>query len=204
MKHRLLCAAVLVSAFGVLFARNASAQITSVNASGPGGTVTDLAFTTDDIQYSADYTSRADIDFFITVSGPGSYLIGYPIASVTNSTGSLFSSFYAYLVDAPAGSTFNQAGWNSHVFSNDPIFTPPFPNTTELLFSGAPGLGAGDTTIIEAGFLIPAADSGTQSVEVILTPTAIPEPSSLILGFLGAIGVLGYCARPAALGGRKS
>jgi hypothetical protein len=195
MIRRLLCAGMLVSAFGVPFARNASAQITAVNASGPGGTVTDLAFTSDNIQYSADYTSRAEIDFFITVSGPGTYDVGFPIANVTNSTGSLFSSFYAYLVDAPAGSTFNSAGWNSNVFSNDPIFIPPFPNTTELLYSGAPGLAAGDTTIISAGFQIPAADSGTQSVEVILTPAAIPEPSSFVLGLIGTIAGLGYCVR---------
>ena len=163
--------------------------------------MTNLAITTtfvtnDSVQYSANYTSLAPIDFNLTVSGPGNYFVGTTIETVTNSTGSLFPHFYAYLQDAPAGTSFNEAGWSSLVFSNGPSFLPqPFPNSTELEFSGAPGLGSGDSTVIGVGFQIPASVSGSQSLVVLLSPTSVPEPSSLILGLASALAGVGYFTR---------
>jgi hypothetical protein len=75
MIRRLMCAGILVSTLGIMFARHASAGITFASASGPGGSVTNLAIgttvTTDDsIGFDANYTSRAPIDFFLTLTFP--------------------------------------------------------------------------------------------------------------------------------------
>ena len=194
-----MCVGILVSAFGILFAGHAFAGITGASASGPGGTVTNLAiettFTTDDsIEFDANYTSRAPINFFLTLSGTGMYFIGAPFGNITNSTSSSFPSFYAVVVSLPAGSLFNGASYNSGAFPNGVSFTPPYPNTTVITFIGPPGILAGDTTQVGVGFTINA--SGPQSVEIALTPMLVPEPSTLTLGLIvSAIASLGFCAR---------
>jgi hypothetical protein len=198
MIRRLMCVGILVSAFGILFVGHASAGFTSVSASGAGGTVTNLAIATtfsidDSIQFDANYTSPAPIDLFLTLNGTGNYFIGAPFGGITNSTSSTFPSFYAYLVNAPAGSTFNESSWENGIFSNGTTSFPPYPNTTTVIFNGPPGIGAGGSTQIGVGFMINA--SGPQSVEVVLTPTSIPEPSTFTLGLIGAIASLGYCPR---------
>lgn len=195
MTHRLVIAVLLISASGLLVPP-ASAEITSVSAAGSGGTVSSLAiettFATDDsVQLDADYTSWAGIALTLTVNGSGNYFIGSPeLATITDSTGASFPSFFAFLVGAPAGATFNESSWESNVFTNGTSLTPPYPNATEVSFNGPPGLGAGDSTSIGVGFSIPV--SGPQTFEVILTPTAaVPEPSTwatMLLGFAG----LGY------------
>ncbi len=200
MTQKLRLIAMLVSAFAVLSARPATAGFLSVSASGPGGTVSNLqiatTFTTNDtIHYSATYTAQAPIIFSLTLSGSGNYFIGGTSGTITNNTGAPFPSFYAYLVDAPAGSTFNESSWDSTVYSGGTTEIPPFPNANEVLFSGPPGLAVGDTTDIGVGFSIPASATGTQSLEVILSPAAIPEPSTLVLGLTAAIVGAGYPAR---------
>jgi PEP-CTERM motif len=45
------------------------------------------------------------------------------------------------------------------------------------------------------GIYIPPTATGTQTFQVILTPTAVPEPSSLVLGLIGANAGIGYGAR---------
>ncbi len=145
MMRRLICVGSLASAFGILLAGRASAGITGATAFGPGGTVTNLAiettFTTDDsVQFDANYTAAAPIDFFLTLNGTGDYFLGAPFGNVTNSTGSTFHSFFAYLVSAPAGSTFNESSWDGAVFNNGTTISPPFPNSTLTTFNGPPGL----------------------------------------------------------------
>ena len=200
MIRRLTCVGILVSAFSSLFATHASAGFTSVSASGPGGTATNLAITTtfttnDTINFDANYTSPAPIDFFLTLNGAGNYFVSDNVNDITNSTSSAFPSFYAFLVNAPAGTTFNESSWEGAVFSNGTTIAPPYPNATSTTFMGPPGLAAGASTIIGVGFLISA--SGPQSVELILTPTplSVPEPSTFTLGLIGAIAGLGYHAR---------
>jgi PEP-CTERM motif len=199
MMRRLICMGILVPAFGILLAGHASAGFTGASASGPGGTVTNLGittiFTTDDtVLFDANYTAAAPIEFFLTLDGAGNYFVGESqTPDVTNSTSSAFPSFYAYLVSAPAGSTFNEASWDGAAFSNGTTFTPPFPNTTTVTFSGPPGIVAGASTRLGVGFSISA--SGPQTVELVLTPTAVPEPSTFTLGLIGAIASLGYGAR---------
>jgi PEP-CTERM motif len=97
------------------------------------------------------------------------------------------------LVSVPAGSTLNEASYDGGTFTNGVTFTPPFPNVTLITFQGPPGILAGDTTQIGIGFVINA--SGPQTVEIVLTPAAVPEPSTLTLGLIGAIASVGYCAR---------
>jgi PEP-CTERM motif len=195
MTHRLVVAVLLISVSGLL-APPASAEITSVSAAGPGGTVSSLAiettFMTDDsVQFDANYTSPARIVLTLTVDGSGNYFIGAPFGDITNGTGASFPSFFAFLVGAPAGVTFDEASWEDAVFSNGANFIPP---TSEVAFNGPPGLGAGDSTEIGVGFSVPS--SGPETFEVVLTPTAaaVPEPSTwamMLLGFAG-LGYLGY------------
>ena len=116
--------------------------------------ITTTATTDDSIQFDANYTAAAPIDFFLTLNGTGAYFIGAPFGGITNSTSSTFPSFYAYLVNAPAGSTFNEASWYGDVFSNGPTFIPPFPMTTNVTFNGPPGIVAGSSTDLGVGFLI--------------------------------------------------
>src|ERR1700691_3374501 len=82
MTQRLAIAILLVSV-SALSTRPVSAEITSVSASAPGGTVSSLAiestFMTDDsVQFDADYTSAAPIVLTLTVDGSGNYFIGAP------------------------------------------------------------------------------------------------------------------------------
>ena len=194
MLHRLAIATLLISMSGLL-ARPASAEITAVSASGPGGTVSGLAidtmFNTDDsVSFDATYTSAARIVLTLTVNGSGDYFIGGPVETITNDTGATFPSFFALLVGAPAGATFNESSWNGSVFSNGTVLSPPFPDATEVTFNGPPGIGAGNSTELGVGFIIPASAVGSQTFEVELTPSvaSVPEPSTwamMLIGFAG-------------------
>jgi hypothetical protein len=148
------------------------------------------------VSFDANFTSAAPIYFTLSITGNGNYFLGAPTGGITNSTGSAFPSFYAFLVSGPTGSTFFEAGYSGTVFSNGVTFSPPYPNCTELTYNGPPGLAAGGTTDIELGFQTTVSSPGT--VEIALTPVAlsfIPEPSTFALGFVGAIGSVAYWAR---------
>jgi hypothetical protein len=153
-------------------------------------------FTTDDsISFDATYTSPSRIVLTLSVDGSGSYLIGAPYADVTNDTGASFPSFYALLVGAPAGVTFNAAGWQDTIFPNGTTFSPAFPHTTQVTYNGPPGIGVGDSTDISVGFT--TTDSGSQTFEVVLTPTvaSVPEPATWAM-MLAGFGGLGAVVRP--------
>jgi hypothetical protein len=190
---------VLALTFGVLCNRQASAgSITSVSASGPGGTVTDLVidsspFGTDDsVGFKANYTALAPIDFTMNISGSGSYYLGIAAGDIINSTSSAFPNFYANLLSGPAGTVTNGAGWETSVFSNGVTFSPPL-SPTSVTFLGPPGIPVGGDTLIYVAFQTTAASAGT--VAISLSPSPVPEPSTFALGLIGAIGCLGYCAR---------
>jgi hypothetical protein len=196
MLHRLAIAVLLVPVSG-LIARPASATITSVSASRPGGTVSSLAidttFTTDDsVSFDATYTSPSWIVLTLSVDGSGSYFIGAPFGDVTNDTGASFPSFYALLVGAPAGATFNEASWVSAIFTNGAALNPPFPNTTQVTCSGPPGIGVGESTQLGVGFS--TSGSGSHTFEVVLTPTvaSVPEPATwaMMLAGFGGLGAV--------------
>jgi hypothetical protein len=200
MTHRLVVPVLLISVSGLLAAPASAEMITSVSAAGPGGTVSSLAIETtflgaNAVQFDANYTSPAPIVFTLTVDGSGDYFIGVPFGDITNCTGASFPSFFALLMGAPAGVMFDGAGGDPAVFSN---FTHFPPSTSEVAFNGPPGLGAGNSTDIEVIISVPS--SGPETFEVVLTPTAVPEPSTwamMLLGFAG-LGYAGYrrrCAR---------
>jgi hypothetical protein len=137
MTQRLAIAILLISV-STLSTRPAFAEITSVSASAPGGTVSSLAiestFMTDDsVQFDADYKSPAPIVLTLTVDGSGNYFIGAPNGTVTNSTTASFPSFFAFLEGAPAGVIFVEASWDGEVFNNGTSFIPAFP--TEVSFN---------------------------------------------------------------------
>ena len=195
MTRKLMALGTLALALASASTRPARGDITAVSSSGPGGTVSNLGITTtfsanDSVQFDANFTSLAPIDLTLTVNGPGMYFVGAPFGFITNSTSEAFPSFYAYMVGPPAGTLFDEASWQDAVFSNGVSFLPPFPNTTEILFSGPPGLGVGDTTSIGVGFQITA--TGTNTLDIVLSPVPVPEPSSLVLGLIGAVTGLGY------------
>ncbi len=66
-------------------------------------------FTTDDsVNFAATYTSASEIVLTLSLDGSGTYYIGAGNGHITNDTGAAFPSFYALLVGAPAGVTFNE------------------------------------------------------------------------------------------------
>ncbi len=150
-------------------------------------------FTTDDsVNFAATYTSASEIVLTLSLDGSGTYYIGAGNGHITNDTGAAFPSFYALLVGAPAGVTFNESSWNSAIFSNGTALSPPYPNATQVTFSGPPGLGSGDSTQIGVGFM--DSDSGSQTFEVVLTPTlaSVPEPAgwAVMLAGFGGLGAV--------------
>jgi hypothetical protein len=193
--------AMVVLTLGAVCAGRASAgMITSASASGPGGTVSNLtidtANTTDDaVTFHADYTADAPIHFTLNISGAGTYFVGFTFGNVTNSTGSTFANFYAYLESGPSGSELDEASYNTSVFQSV-TFVPDI-NPTEIIFNGPPGLADSDTTNIYVAFT--TTQTGPATVMVALTPTplatAAPEPATIVLGLTGAIGCLGFSTR---------
>jgi hypothetical protein len=189
---------MIVTTFGFLAAPPGYAEIISASAAGPGGTVHNLAIHTlvnlnDGVGFYADYTSLAGINVNVTVDGPGIYYVGY--VNITNDTSSAFPSFYAYLNSAPAGSVLGGASYSASTFSNGVTFSPPA-DPTSVSFNGPPGIGPnGDSTSLYAQIYIPPTATGTQSFGVLLTPTAVPEPSTFLVGLIGAMPLIGYGAR---------
>jgi hypothetical protein len=190
---RLMMVGLLAAAFGFLAARPGYAGIVSVTTSGAGGTVHNLAIDTlvnfhDAVGFYADFTSQGGIDVNVTVDGPGIYYVGY--VNITNDTTSTFSTFYAYLLAEPPGSVIGLTSYSGGTFGGGPTYTPP-DAPTSVAFNGPPGIGVGDSTSLYVGVYIPPADTGTQSFQVLLTPTAVPEPSSIVLGLIGALASIG-------------
>jgi hypothetical protein len=193
MTKRLMMIGLTALTFGFVAARPGYADIVSVNTSGSGGSVRNLMIDTmvnfhDAVGFYADYTSLAGINVNVTVDGPGIYYVGY--VNITDDTTNAFPSFYAYLTDAPTDSVIGLASYSNATFGDGISGSP-----TSVAFNGPPGLAIGDSTSLYVGVVIPQADTGTQTFTVILTPTALPEPSSLVLGLIGTVAGLGYGAR---------
>jgi hypothetical protein len=198
VKKQLMMVGMIASTFGLLAPRSGYAEIIAADASGPGGTVHNLSINTlvnfhDAVGFYADYTSRAGINVDVTVDSPGIYYVGY--VNITNDTSSAFPSFYAYLTSSPAGSVIAGASYSSSTFSNGVTFSPPAA-ATSVSFNGPPGIGpGGDSTSLYVILYIPPTAMGTQSFDVLLTPVGVPEPSSFVVGLLGAIPLVVFGAR---------
>jgi hypothetical protein len=190
--RRFLRIACLVAAPAVALASPAMAAITAVSVLGPVGTVTDLSIgtvnhTDDAVQFGAHYATDAPIDFFITLGAGDSNTIYFidPSGQIANNTAATFTKFYASLLSAPAGTTLTGTGQDTGQFGFPTAVSP-----TELVWSGPPGLLAGEFTFISFTFTLPEPATGPETVEVAFGPTlsSVPEPSSwamMLLGFLG-------------------
>ena len=159
--------------------------------------MTDLAVGTvnhpdDAVQFGGHYATDAPIDFFVTLGAGDSntiYIID-PNGQIANNTGANFTKFYASLLSGPAGTTLVGKGQDTGQFGLPTAVSP-----TELVWSGPPGLLAGEFTFISFAFTLPEAATGPETVEVAFGPTlsSVPEPSSsamILLGFLG-LGLAG-------------
>ena len=197
MMKRLMMVGLIASTFGVVGGRPGYAQITSVTVDAPGNLVPYLQIDSlvnydDAVAFKAYYLTPAAVDFDVTVAGPGIYYVGY--GYIENDTTATFPSFYGYLDSAPAGSVIGLASYSPSTFGNGVSGSPP-DAPTSITFNGPPGLGVGDGTSLYVGIYIPPADTGTQTFELALTPTAasVPEPSSLVLGLIAGLAMgFGY------------
>jgi hypothetical protein len=199
--NKVLTAAALAAAYAVAFAGPAPAEITNVTATGPGGTVSDLAIgtasTTDDaVQFGASYTSDGLIYFTVTLGHADANTKYYidPSNQIFNNSAATFPNFYAYLISGPAGTVINGAGQDETEFGLAVSVSP-----TEIQWPGKPGLPSGEFTFLAFTFTVPQPVVGTETVEVAFGPAAltpVPEPSTwamMMLGFAG-LGFTSYRA----------
>jgi hypothetical protein len=201
MKMSLLRAGMIASALGVLLARPGFAQqgeITSVTTNGisapPGPLVPVLEIDTlqnrnDAVLFDAYLFTTGSLDFNLSVTGPGTYYIGY--GRIFNETdydgpGVLFSSVEADLLNAPSGSAIGLASYDPTAFSGITVNS-----MTSITFNGAPGIAPEGSASLYVG--VDITGSGPQTFELELTPT-VPEPSTLVLGLIGVGSGLGYAA----------
>jgi hypothetical protein len=204
MSRSLFRAAMIASALGALLARPGFAQsqgeITGVTSNGtdlpPGPIIVhNLRIATlqnrnDEVMFNSYFLAPATLDFTVNVSGPGNYFVGY--GSLENDTnfsgpGVIFPSISADLVNAPAGSTLVGASYSLANFSNNVTQTSP----TSLTFNAPPGIPVGDATSLYV--IVDVTAPGPQTFDVTLT--AVPEPSTVILGLIAAAAGLGCRAR---------
>jgi PEP-CTERM motif len=204
--NKILTAAALAAGYAAVFAGPAMAEIVSVSATGPGGTVSPLDIgttvnTDDTVIYGSNYTAAAPIYITLTLGGGDSNTQFFVVQSpnfLANNSGVVFRNFYVDLVSAPRGTTFNEAGSAGNAFGT-PIFNAGmtgmvFPGVPAL--PGGPGLPSGFVTQIGVGFTLASPADRTETVVLYLSPTPVPEPSTwamMTLGFAG-LGFAGYRA----------
>ena len=205
--NKILTAAALAAAYAVAFAGPATAEITNVTATGPGGTVNSLVIgtvlnTDDAVLFGADYTAAAPIYLTLTLSADDSnttfFVSQIPNDNLlTNNSGVVFSNFYVDLVSAPKGTIFDAAG------ASDAFGPPTFlAGQTMLVYPGVaslpggPGLPNRFSTQLGFEFSLASPAVRTETVVLYLSPTPVPEPSTwamMMLGFAG-LGFAGYRA----------
>ena len=201
MKVSLIRAGMLAWALGILLPRPGFAQqgeITSVTTNGisapPGPLVPILEIDTmqnrnDAVLFDAYLFNTGSLDFNVSVSGPGTYYIGYGrIFNVTdyNGPGVLFSSIEADLLYAPSGSAIGLVSYDPTAFSGITVNS-----MTSVTFDGPPGIAPEGSASLYVGVDITA--SGPQTFQLDLTPN-VPEPSTLVLGLIGIGSGLGCAA----------
>jgi hypothetical protein len=204
--NKILMAAVLATAYAVAFAGPATAEITNVTATGPGGTVNSLVIgtvdsTDDAVFYGSDYTAAAPIYLTLILSaGSNTNFFVSQIPNdnfLVNNSGVVFSNFYVDLVSAPRGTMFTEAGSSGNAFGPPSFLGGPttlfFPGVASL--PGGPGLPNGFQTQIGFEFSLASPATRTETVVIYLSPTPVPEPSTwaMMLGFAG-LGFASYRA----------
>ena len=208
MRFSLIRTVLLASALGVLLARPGFAQpqgeITNLTSNGtaapmpptpavPTLSITSLVNRNDSAFFDAYLFTTGSLDFNVTVSGPGTYYIGNGrIFNATDymgsGTGIGFMGLEATLLNAPAGSGIGPIETDPQHFTG---FT--LNSLTSITFNGPPGIPVEESAFFNVGYNITG--SGPETFEVVLSPLAVPEPSTLVLGFIAAAAGLGYAAR---------
>jgi hypothetical protein len=177
-KKLYLSVAVVALVIGAMGTARAG-MITSFSSSAPGNTT--LAVDPGNASYldfTANFTSSTPITITVGVSGPGTYLLVAPDNAMTNNvTNSTGQRWKAFDTDIKGGyvSAFSDSSspWSNLSFNS------PFPFTNVHLSGGA-GLLSGESVYLSPGFAVNGSD-GRATVEVTFTPTANPEPSTLVL-----------------------
>ena len=155
------------------------------------GLAIDTMFNTDDsVSFDATYTSAARIVLTLTVNGSGDYFIGGPVETITNDTGATFPSFFALLVGAPAGATFNEVEleWQCLLQRHCPQPSVSRCHGGDLQRPARDRgrrLNRTRRRLHNTGF-----GGGLETFEVELTPSvaSVPEPSTwamMLIGFAG-------------------
>ncbi len=209
MRFSLIRAGMLASALGALLTTPGLAQtqgqITSVTTNGttagampptpylPILSITNFQNLNDSVFFDAYLFTPGSLDFNVTVSGPGEYFIGNGrVFNVTDfngpGTGIGFIGLEATLLNAPAGSGIGQIITDPQSYTGFTLNSP-----TSVTFNGPPGIPVEESAFFNVGYDITG--SGPETFEVVLTPLTVPEPSTLVLGLIGAVAGLGYAAR---------
>jgi hypothetical protein len=198
--RRWVLAVVVLGGMTVDAGAGRAEMITGLVFGGPGGTATLMVDPNDPTAaiYTANFTSLDFIVIGIDVSGPGVYNLvtngimqGVPNANVTNSTGVAWTDFEVTLTATP-GATLGIA---QRGFDGITDFTPnnaPTMATLNLGRTQAP-IQPGDSI-----YLAPNADivaGGAQRIDIRLSPTAVPEPSTVFGAGMAFLLGLAYAWR---------
>ena len=198
MKNRMTGVGMLVAALGVLSAGDASAEILSATASGPGGTVTniviDTAIVTNDAISSMRTTRRGPDHLQSDRQRPRGVLhrLSHWVAHRLHRQP---LSLVLYLPgECPERLGDERSRLQFLRFPQRDVH-PRHQSDEHNVRRPARARGRGTTDIYTA-VNIPGSASGTQTFQVVWTPTlqSVPEPSTLVLGLTGAMVGLGYLA----------
>ena len=181
MKTAKLCfLAVLVASF---VPASATAQITGITFSGPGGTGFDGGTAGNLTEPVLIYSAVNFIDVSITVGSAGVYNVNEApsLGRIENLTGQGWSAFELVNLTPGLGSFDNS--WS--------YYTSPFTslvNTATLVeASGGAGVPSGSGMSMFGNYVT----SGPGTFVLRETPISVPEPSSVILAAVGCIGLIG-------------
>jgi hypothetical protein len=176
---------VIIAALGLCaFAGAASATITGVSFSGPGGTGSDGLTGGNLTEPRLDYTSINFIDVTINFDSAGTYTVNEApgFGDIANHTGQTWTSFDLQIRPGSVG-TFN-ADWSGNAFST---ITQ---SGTDIFFSNG--------TVANNGHFDPFGTFTAQGAGTIVireTPGIVPEPGAAVLPGLGGLFAIGALRR---------
>jgi hypothetical protein len=171
----------------------AGVDITGFSASGPGGTATEFTTSFDTAWITENFTSNNYIDLTITFQGTGLLDLQFVPASgaVYNNSGVTWNGFTLSALSSPPGVFDYGVVYYTQILDN------PTVTDTRVDFSG--GLPLNNSSVWAPDVYFNASGSGTLEIRTgnsaLPEFSATPEPSTLLIGGLGALILLGYSAR---------